>query len=73
VPFLINGNYARLWLGETVSVVGDYMFDTTLVLWVGTVLAKGQSWAPVAVSGVLLAVAVPQLLVAPVAGVFVDR
>ncbi|HEX5493439.1 MAG TPA: MFS transporter, partial [Mycobacteriales bacterium] len=36
------------------------------------VLARGQSWAPVAVSGVLVAVAVGTL-VAPVAGVLVDR
>jgi MFS family permease len=73
VPFLINRDYARLWTGETASVLGDVMFDTTLVLWVGTVLAKGQSWAPIAVSGVLLAVALPALFVAPIAGVFVDR
>jgi MFS family permease len=73
VPFLINRQYARLWSAQTISMLGDFMFDTTLVLWVGAVLAKGQSWAPVAVSGVLLAVAVPALLVAPIAGVFVDR
>lgn len=52
---LINRNYARLWSGQAVSTVGDYVFDTTLVLWVGTVLAKGRTWAPIAVSGILLA------------------
>ncbi|MEV4612761.1 MFS transporter [Kitasatospora sp. NPDC049258] len=68
-----NRNWHRLWLGQAVSVVGDFVFDTTVLLWVGTVLAKGQSWAPAAVSGVLMAAAVPTLLVGPVAGVFVDR
>jgi MFS family permease len=43
------------------------------VLWIGTVIAKGQSWAPAAVSGVLIAAAVPAIVVGPVAGVFVDR
>jgi hypothetical protein len=29
---LINRSYARLWAGQAVSTVGDYVFDTTLVL-----------------------------------------
>lgn len=33
----------------------------------------GQSWAPLAISGVLIATAIPTLLVGPFAGVFVDR
>ncbi|MFC1431903.1 MFS transporter [Streptacidiphilus sp. N1-3] len=70
---LINRNYARLWYGHAVSTVGDYVFDTTLVLWVATVLAKNRSWAPAAVSGVLLAVGAAVLVVGPLAGVFVDR
>jgi MFS family permease len=70
---LINRNYARLWYGQAVSTVGDYVFDTTLLLWVATVLAKGKPWAPFAVSGVVLAVGAAVLLVGPFAGVFVDR
>ena len=44
---LINRNYARLWYGQAVSLVGDFVFDTTLVLWVGTVLlrASRRNWA----------------------------
>ena len=68
-----NRNWHKLWLGQTVSVVGDFVFDTTVLLWVGTVLAKGQSWAPAAVSGVLVAAALPVFLIGPIAGVFVDR
>jgi MFS family permease len=70
---LINRNYARLWYGQAISTVGDYVFDTTLVLWVATVIGKGQPWAPAAVSGVLLSVGAAVLLVGPLAGVFVDR
>ncbi len=70
---LINRNYAKLWYGQAVSAVGDSVFATTLVLWVSQVLASGRSWAPAAVSGILVAAAAAFALVGPVAGVFVDR
>jgi MFS family permease len=70
---LINRNFARLWYGLAVSYVGDYVFDTTLVLWVATVLGKGRPWAPAAVSGVLLSVSAAVFVVGPLAGVYVDR
>jgi MFS family permease len=68
-----NRSWSLLLTGGTISAVGDFVFDTTMVLWIGTVIAKGQSWAPAAVSGVLIAVAVPAIVIGPVAGVFVDR
>lgn len=71
--FFINRNFALLWGGQAISVVGDYIFQTVLVLWITTVIARGQSWAPLAVSGVLLASSVPTFLIGPVAGVFADR
>lgn len=70
---LINRNFALLWSGETVSAIGDATFAITLVLWVTLLIARGQPWAPLAVSGVLLATIGPELLVAPFAGVFADR
>jgi len=69
----INRNFALLWWGQAISSVVDYAWDTALVLWVAAFLEAGQSWAPLAVSGVVLAAALPQILVGPVAGVFVDR
>ncbi len=69
----INRNYALLWSADLISIAGDYLFDTTLVLWIVTRLARGEAWAPLAVSGVLLAAALPTFLVGPFAGVFVDR
>ncbi len=71
--FLINRDYARLFYGQAVSTIGDFVFSTTLVLWVATVLAKDQPWGPAAVSGILLAVSGAVLVVGPLAGVFVDR
>ena len=70
---LINRDFALLWSGRSISLIGDYAFDTTLVLWIATIIARGQSWAPLAVSGVLLATSIPMFVVGPIAGVFVDR
>lgn len=73
IPLLINRNFALLWTGQTISILGDAVFDTTLVLWIGDRLARNEAWAPLAVSGVLLATALPTFMLGPFAGVFVDR
>ena len=69
--WFINRNFVLLWIGQSISSIGDFFFSTTLTLWVATQLAKGQSWTPLAVSGVAMANVVPLLLVGPIAGVFV--
>lgn len=69
---LINRNFGLLWIGHTISLLGDTIVNTTLVVWLAVVLAQGQPWAPLAVSGVLVAAAVPAFL-GPLAGVLVDR
>lgn len=70
---LINRNFALLWSGQAISQLGDFAFNTTLMLWIGVIIARGQSWAPLAVSGVLVATSIPIVIVGPLAGVFVDR
>ncbi len=71
--YLINRNYAVLWAGQALSIIGNMVFNTTLVIWIASQLARGQSWAPLAVSAVLLAAASPAFVIGPLAGVFVDR
>jgi DNA-binding NarL/FixJ family response regulator len=46
---LINRNFSLLWSGQTISVLGDFIFNTTLVVWVAVVLTRGQAWTPLAV------------------------
>jgi MFS family permease len=72
-PFYINRNYTLLFSGYAISVIGDVIFTTTLMLWVPLVIAKGQPWAPLALGGVTLAALLPTLLFGSLAGVFVDR
>lgn len=66
---LINREFARLWISDAVSAVGDAAFDTTVVLWIATGLVPGRSWAPLSLGGVLVAAALPALLPAPLARV----
>jgi MFS family permease len=70
---LINRNYRLLWIGQTISMVGDFVFDTTLLLWVATVLLRGNPYAPLVSGAVLVVAALTMLLVGPLAGVLVDR
>lgn len=69
----INRNFFLLWLGQSGSIFGDFVFNTTLVVWIAATIGRGQSWAPLAVSGVFIAAAAPALFVAPFAGALVDR
>ena len=73
VPLLISRDYALLWGGQAISGLGDTLFQTTAVLWIATRLGYGVSWAPLAVAAVFLANVVPEFIVGPLAGVFVDR
>jgi MFS family permease len=66
--FLINRNFALLASGQAISNVGDFVYNTTLLVWV---FALTHSAA--AISGVLIAQYAPIFLLGPVAGVFVDR
>ncbi len=45
------------------SVFGDVIFDFTLIVWVALFLGKGQSWAPLAASGVGLAAHVSNVFI----------
>src|SRR6266545_1411225 len=61
------------WAGKTVSLTGDFIFDTTVLLWVATVLLRGEPNAPIVSGAVLAVVSLTMLLVGPAAGVLVDR
>ncbi|MHB8598938.1 MAG: MFS transporter [Ktedonobacteraceae bacterium] len=66
--FLINRNFALLAFGQAISNMGDFVYSTTLLIWVFLL-----THSAVAVSGVLIAQYTPVFVLGPVAGVFVDR
>jgi membrane protein implicated in regulation of membrane protease activity len=59
---LINRNFARLWAAQATSGLGDYVFETTLLLWIASVLLAGSASAPAAVSGVVIAYALATMV-----------
>jgi len=65
---LINRNFALLAIGQAISNIGDFVYSTTLLVWV-FVLTHSAA----AVSGALIAQYAPVFLLGPLAGVFVDR
>jgi MFS family permease len=71
--FFINRNFAFLFSGQAISLLGDQVFVTILIVWIATQIAANQPWGPLATSGLLIASIIPSLLAAPLAGVFVDR
>jgi MFS family permease len=71
--FLVNRDFARLWYGQAISSVGDFVFDTTLIIWITYDLLPHSGWAPAAVSGLMLCALGGIIIVGPLAGVFVDR
>src|SRR5262245_56899098 len=73
VPLWRHRPFLLLWTGQALSLIGDYCFSATLVLWMLKTLARGESWLPLATSGVALSATLPALLLGPLAGVFVDR
>lgn len=63
-----NGSFVALWLGQTISFVGDYFYWLAIPIMVerltGSALLVGLS---------VISSTLPMLVLGPVAGVFVDR
>jgi MFS family permease len=70
---LINRRFALLLTGRLASNLGDWTFNTAVTLWITAGIARNLTWAPLAVAGTAVAVAVPTVAAGPLAGVFVDR
>jgi MFS family permease len=60
--------FRRLFLGQLISLIGDYALLVALPVWVFQRTGSGA-----AIGGIFIAATLPQLLVSPIAGVFVDR
>src|SRR3954469_1961749 len=63
-----NHNYRNLWIGQVVSEVGDHFNNIAVFS-----LAVGTTKSGLVVSGVMLARAIPAMLIGPAAGVLLDR
>lgn len=68
MSLLRTRGFVLLWSGQFLGILADWSLRTMLLIWV-----YGLTHSGVAVSLVGLAEALPLLVLAPVAGVFVDR
>lgn len=65
-----NPDFARIWMAQVVSLLGDWFNTITLV---ALVTVYSPEYTGLAVSGFLLARFIPPMLISPFAGVLVDR
>jgi MFS family permease len=64
-----NPSYARLWLADAISLVGDWFSLIAL----SVLVSRYSGGDGLAISGLLLAQLLPMVLIGPFAGVLVDR
>jgi MFS family permease len=65
---LRNRNFMALWLGQTISFVGDYFYLLAI-----PIMVERLTGSALQVGLAVIFSALPMLLLGPVAGVFVDR
>jgi MFS family permease len=68
MSLLRQRGFALLWIGQCLSMLADWGLRTLVLIWIYELTHSG-----LAVSAVGLAQALPLLLLAPLAGVYVDR
>jgi DHA3 family macrolide efflux protein-like MFS transporter len=68
VRLALNGSFSALWTGQLISLFGDRVHQVALTFLVATVTDS-----PLAVAFVFVAATIPNLLLSPVAGAYVDR
>lgn len=71
--FFIGRNFSLLWLGQARSSFGEFVFEATVIVWLATDLFHGSAFLPTALGLAVAASAIPRVLVAPIAGAWVDR
>jgi MFS family permease len=68
VRLALNGSFTALWTGQLISLFGDRVHQVALAT-----LVYGTTGSAVAVAFVFVAATLPNLLLSPIAGTFVDR
>jgi MFS family permease len=69
VRLALNGSFSALWVGQLISLFGDRIHQMALAF----LVLGATNNSPLAVALVFLAATLPNLILGPVAGTFVDR
>nr|WP_228494719.1 MFS transporter [Clavibacter sp. VKM Ac-2873] len=70
---MISRSFTLIWLAQALSAFGEYVLAATVTVWLATGLAPGDPSLPLYIGAVIGATSLPRLLLAPLAGVLVDR
>lgn len=68
VRLALNGSFSALWVGQLISLFGDRVHQVALAF-----LVLQATNSPIAVGLVFVAATLPNLILGPIAGTFVDR
>ena len=68
VRLALNGSFSALWTGQLISLFGDRVHQVALAF-----LVLGVTNSPLAMAMVFVAATLPNLLLSPFAGAYVDR
>ena len=68
VRLALNGSFSSRWTGQLISLFGDRVHQVALAF-----LVLGITNSPLAMAMVFVAATLPNLLLAPIAGAYVDR
>jgi DHA3 family macrolide efflux protein-like MFS transporter len=68
IRLALNGSFTSLWTGQMISLFGDRVHQIALAFLVG-----GVTQSIIAVAFVFVAATIPNLILGPIAGAYVDR
>ncbi|WP_067663908.1 MFS transporter [Nocardia miyunensis] len=69
----IGSDFLLLWFAQAGSSFGEFLFAATATVWVATGLFPHSAHLPTFMALIVLSATVPRIVVAPIAGVLVDR
>lgn len=69
VRLALNGSFSALWVGQLISLLGDRVHQIAIA----ALVLRVTDNSPIALAAVFVAASVPNLILGPIAGTFVDR
>ena len=69
VRLALNGSFSALWVGQLISLLGDRVHQIAIA----ALILRLTNNSPIALAAVFFAATLPNLLLGPIAGTFVDR
>ena len=69
VRLALKGSFSALWVGQLISLLGDRVHQIAIA----ALILRLTDNSPIALAAVFIAASIPNLILGPIAGTFVDR